>query len=134
MGYRERSIWGTLVTTLLFCGWILIRSRQHHTIGSILGAILALIVVQIVVAILVALSSRREPVDERDRIIEYKSFRVAYYVLGVFGFTWLGWEHVIGMSEVGHIPMAILFLAILGAAEIVRLSVQVVLYRTGVGL
>lgn len=134
MGYREKSIWGTLITTLGFCGWIVWHSRQNHTMKSIIGAVLSVIIIQIFVAIFVAVSSRREPVDERDRIIEYKSFRVAYYVLAVFGFTWLAWEHVIGMAGVAGVPMAALFLAILGVAEIVRLSVQLFFYRTGVGL
>ncbi len=134
MGYREKSIWGTLITTVLFCGWILWRSRQHHTIASIIGAIISLIIIQIIVAIILAVSSRREPVDERDRIIEYKSFRVAYYVLAAFGFTWLAAEHIVGMSSIADVPMAALFLAILGVAEVVRLSVQLFFYRTGVGL
>ena len=60
-----------------FLRLILVRSRHHHTIWSILGAIITVIVIQIIVSIIVALSSRREPIDERDRMIEYKSFRAA---------------------------------------------------------
>jgi hypothetical protein len=132
MTYREKMICGTLLSTLTFCIWILWRGGVGDSGWSMLGAVVVLALIHICYAIAVTLLSRREPIDERDKLIEYKSFKIAYMLLIGLGFTWLLYDKAFGVTSVANIPMTILFLAILGGVEVVRLGVQLTLYRVGV--
>jgi hypothetical protein len=129
MSYQEKTIWGTLVSTLIFMGWCLSLTHRTHAGRSLLGGIVVLILIQIAYAIAIALFSRGTQRDERDRLIEYKSYKTAYWALIVFGFIWLFKQQLLGVTELERIPTGILFLAVLGCAELVRLSLQLALYR-----
>ena len=80
LSYQEKSIWGSMIGTLLMCGY-------YFATGHLIFSVVMLIVVEIIYNIALAIRSVPEPKDERDRLIEAKAYRNAYLALvtGVVG-------------------------------------------------
>jgi len=76
MSYREKSIWGQLIATLIVYGNYFARSG-----GNLIGMIVVLVMIQIVAQIAIAILAKPEPKDERDRLIDARAYRVGYLLL-----------------------------------------------------
>jgi L-asparagine transporter-like permease len=81
MSYQEKLIWGQFLPTVLFYGYYFVGVLQGRQQGgglSLIGVVTGLAMIQVVFLILIAAIAKKEPRDERDRLIEYKAYKVAY--------------------------------------------------------
>ena len=84
MSFREKTAWISLISMAGIYGlyfWSLIRSGGGSRTGGLLGTVIALVVVQTVLTIAVAVfdpKNAQAPRDEREKLIELRSTRVAY--------------------------------------------------------
>src|SRR5271165_4514093 len=86
MSFREKTAWISLISMTAIYGmyfWSVIRSGRHAdaNVGGLLGTIVALVIVQVVLTTAVAIfdpKSASAPSDEREKLIELRSTRVAY--------------------------------------------------------
>jgi uncharacterized membrane protein len=96
------------------------------------GVLVGIAVIQVVFSILVAALAKKEPRDERDRLIEYKAYKVAYLsaICVVFFVLWLVFAG--GQIGVGREMVVTCALAVLVGVEMVRMGTILVLHRMGV--
>lgn len=131
--FKEKSLWGTLVSTVVIYAYYFWRALElgdgepGRVGGLFVGAVVALIVVQVVVTAALALHRRPEQTDERDRRIAQAGARNAYYVLmtGVWGALGVA-ALALGTFWFAH---AALLAVVLG--EVTRCASQLVYYRRG---
>lgn len=91
LSFQEKSLWVSLVSTVLIFGYYFVYSFQilldaneannAGIFGLFVGMLVVFIVIQIVLHIIITIFSRRQDSDERDRLIELKGTRIAYYAL-----------------------------------------------------
>jgi hypothetical protein len=137
MSFREKSAWISFVVILVAFGLyfltvgahLLHRDYPHHGFFALFVLlVIAVVVLEVVLHILVAIrspSDARAPVDERDRLINLKAARIAFYVLTAGALLSIGTMHL-GASAVfmGNCVFFAIWIA-----ELSRLGSQVVLYR-----
>jgi hypothetical protein len=118
LSYQEKSIWGSMIGTLLMCGY-------YFATGHLIFSVVMLIVVEIIYNIALAIRSVPEPKDERDRLIEAKAYRNAYLALvtGVVGNIFVPLTPVVAAQ--------IVFGALV-ASEVAKSVTQLYYYRKGV--
>jgi uncharacterized membrane protein len=121
LSYQEKSIWGSLIATLLVYGSYFAMGAK----GSLAATIVALVIIEIVVQGALGIANRPAPKDERDRLIASKAYRFAYSVL-VFGVLTIA-----VISEVMRPTVKMLFLALV-VADVVKSVSQLAYYRRGV--
>jgi divalent metal cation (Fe/Co/Zn/Cd) transporter len=151
MSFREKSAWICLLITLAVFGPYFVnvfaplrqgvlRLDLEHVLEAFVGMVFLQVVLSVVFHIALALHARNEPTDERDRAIEAKSIRVAYYVLvtgcfllgfGVFVLGVLSSVPVLASSLQAYLLMSQLLLFCLVLAETAQYVTQVVSYRRG---
>jgi hypothetical protein len=148
MSFREKSAWASLAVMLLvFVPYFirmfrLFRWREltaGSALGQFIGAVIFQVVLLVIVHIVIALRSRQESKDERDRAIESKAFRNAYFVLVSSGFVVIpcviGLEFGIDPSSLHRLlaPAFIsqLLLLCFVVAEAAKYLTQIVSYRRG---
>lgn len=142
MSFKEKSIWISLVTTILVFGYYFVRVLQmvsNEAVGNaeiavfFVSIIVLVIVIQIISHILLTIAHRPETEDERDQIIELKATRNAYYLLiaGVFASTG---TFIIGIFVLPvttfHVVHTMLIFFII--AEMVKHITELVHYRRGI--
>ncbi len=140
MATCERTAWISFISVALTCGVYLaivaseLAGGRHPPPVWIVGAVLALVVLQILLhGVAAARGAMRGdvdavvPPDERDRIIELKATRAAFYVLISGAFLAIGTVH---LGAHGTELSYAVFAAIV-VAELVRSGGQVLGYRRG---
>jgi len=148
MSLREKSAWACLITSVVvFVPYFVFVFRLFaqgqltggEALGAFIGAVIWHAILTAAVHIAIAVSTREERADERDALIESRSFKYAYVVLttSVFGAV----PSVIGLGiglDPGNasrfltavfLSQLILFCFIL--AEVVKYLTQAVCYRRG---
>ena len=133
MSFREKSSWIALLSMSGIYGLYFWSVYTHPGGGwrfGLLETIVALVVMQVVLSIGVAIFSPKDaqaPRDERDKLIELRSTRVAYAGLatGVVLACFFGAFH----PPIFFNTNSLLF--ILVTAEIMRCACQVIQYRRG---
>jgi hypothetical protein len=138
MSFREKSAWISFVCLLLFAlSWTThafgIEIFRRTNIGpmawffSMLGGLIAL---EIGLHVAIAIQSPHEartPKDERERLIDLRASRVAFYVLLVGAFASLGFGlHFPGANR---FMMGQLLMGFIIAALLARFGTQIALYR-----
>ena len=149
LSFQEKSIAGSLAITCLLFGWYfsqvfeVLMSDSSEAVASLplvlIGVVIAVVIVEIVYHTVIALASRPEEEDERDRLIEARATRIAYFVLATgciltIGHTLLGvyFEADIGRRIIINPVMTanyILMSFIL--SEITGFAMQLYYYRRG---
>jgi hypothetical protein len=119
LSYQEKSIWGSLIATLIVCGRYFATGYRAGPIGTVT----LLVVIQVVAQIAIALAAKPEPKDERDRLIETRGYRNGYLflVLGTIVCMNIGVRLTVGA-----------LLTALMSAEIGKSITQLFYYRRGV--
>ncbi len=137
MSFREKCAWISLLSMSGIYGlyfWSVLRSGRWSDgsrFGGLLATVVTLVIVQVVLTVAVAIFSPKEadaPIDERERLIEFRATRFAYAVLAgsvacacLFG---------------GFLPPVIFnanaLLFVLVVAEMMRSGCQIVQFRRGV--
>jgi hypothetical protein len=136
LSYREKSIWGSLITTLVVYGYyfagVFGRSRPTEINRAALAqlglAVVFIVAMEIVYHIVIAITSRVDPKDERDIQIEGKAYRNAYFLLVAGLFMLLGVIVLVGMTE--FLTVNLMLFSVV-AAELLKSLTQLFLYRRG---
>ncbi len=136
MSFREKSAWISMLSMAAIYGyyfWTVIHAGpgpHPGGFGGLLETILALAIVQVLLTIAVAIYSPKDakaPADERDKLIELRSMRVAYS--GLASSVALACFFAAFDPPIIFNTNALLF--ILVTAEILRSACQVIQYRRG---
>ncbi|HEX7530452.1 MAG TPA: hypothetical protein VF333_04855 [Pyrinomonadaceae bacterium] len=139
MSFREKGAWACLLTTVVvfvpyFAQIFRLFARDELKISLVITGFFIASIWQVLLHVVaqIVIRSKREPKDERDAIIESKSFRHAYWVFAFFGWAVI---MVPALTRTGSLlaPAFIsqlLFLCFV-LAEVTRYSTQVVCYRRG---
>ncbi|MGA8493059.1 MAG: hypothetical protein WB711_21730 [Terriglobales bacterium] len=136
LSYREKSIWGTLTATLVVYGYyfaIVFSGAQpsqvnRAALGRLISAVFVIVAIEVVYHIAIALTSKVEPKDERDFLIETKAYRNAYFLLVTDLFMLMG---TLVMIVLTPFLIANLMLLSVVVSEIVKYATQLFLYRRG---
>ena len=151
LSFQEKSIWGSLIITLLAFGYYFVTVLEMWSQGTagaadvtglIVGVIVAVVVVEIVYHILISIRPTPDPEDERDRLIEGKATRVAYFLLVCGALTAIGhgiathgtaegWRSSVDGALSPFITAHILLFSFV-LAEVVKFCTQLYYYRAGV--
>jgi hypothetical protein len=136
MSFREKSAWISFVLILIFAAlWLRnviqvefygMRQNPMHFFFAMLTALIA---AEIALHVAIALQSPREartPKDERERLIDFKASRIAFYVLMVGAWTSIGTLHLPNSSR---FLMAQFLMGSIIIAVLTRFATQIVLYR-----
>jgi hypothetical protein len=148
ISFHEKSAWISLgVILVVFIPYFLnvfrLFASRSLNAGAVMGLFIAAtiftIILQVVLHIACTIFSPPEVTDERDRAIELKSFRVAYGILAVSLFLWVGaivmlalpwkgfpneaWLGPVFLSQVGFLCFVL--------AEVGKYFTQAVCYRRG---
>lgn len=152
LSYQEKSAWGSLIITLLAFGYYFVAAVGMWREGSagagaltalIIAVVVAVVVAEIAYQILIALMPGSDLTDERDRLIEGKAIKVAYFLLAAGAIIAMG--HAIaswGAAESGwtssaegamspFVTIHILLFAFI-AAEVAKFCMQLYHFRAGV--
>ena len=138
MSFREKSAWISFVCLLIFGGlwmshWIRVdffRAPNTNPVLYVFAMMAALIVLEIGLHVAIAIQSPKEartPKDEREKLIDLRASRVAFYVLFIGALLSLGLGlHLPGASRflMGQLLMGSIITTLL-----VRFGTQIVLYR-----
>lgn len=135
MSFREKSAWISMLSMATIYGfyfWSVIAGRKPggFHFGGLLETIVALVVLQIVLTTAVAIFTPKEasaPRDERDKLIELRSMRVAYSGLA----TSVALACFFGAFDPPIVFNTNSLLFILVTAEILRSACQIIQYRRG---
>ena len=135
--FEEKSIWISLLTISLIFGYYFVRIFQMafqddinvaQSIVLLISVIVMVIIVEVVFHIIIALKDRPEALDERDRMIELKATRNAYFVL-VFG-IFLPMAGIAAQVRPFIVAHVIMFIFVL--SEITKFLTQLFYYRRGI--
>jgi hypothetical protein len=138
MSFREKSAWITFVLLLAFGIYFgdvavhMLDPTRPHANYLLLFVLLvvAIVVLEIITHAVIAFRSPREaqiPIDERERLIELRATRPAFYVLLVGAFLSVGTIHMGASTWV----LAHCVLIAIWMAELTRYGSQLYHYRRG---
>ena len=147
MSYQEKSTLGSLLAMLIiysfyFAGVVHHRgdaSYDGKSLARLMATVVALIVVEIVYHIILAIGWKAEPKDERDLLIEGKSYRNAYLLLSTGAALVLAYIIVVGLMQdaatgrallTPFVTVNLLLLAMVGGSAMKYLT-QIFYYRRG---
>ena len=145
MSFKEKSILGSLIITTGLFGYYFIVAFKVFMAGTsgaiedlpliLIAVVIAVVVVEIAYHALISVISRPESEDERDRLIDAKATRIAYFVLVAgclfaIGHTTLS---VYVDDAVASNPLSTANLVLLAfiLAEVVGFAAQLWFYRRG---
>jgi hypothetical protein len=134
MDLEEKVSWGAFLPWILGCGYYLTALLRWNNGGShwpLGGVLIGMLLVQVVYMIVVSAVSRKEPRDERTRLIEYKGYKVAYLAVEAVFSGWLLWLYLPQHWNEPHKELPLLLAVWLGV-EAIRMGTQLVLYRASV--
>jgi uncharacterized membrane protein len=136
MSFREKSAWISFLLTFIFGGlWLrnVVRVEfyglRQDPVKFVFVMLLAIILAEIGLHIALAIQSPREartPKDEREKLIDLKASRVAFYVLMVGAWTSVGTLHLPNSSR---FLMAQFLMGTIIITLLVRFATQIALYR-----
>jgi hypothetical protein len=130
MELQEKLIWGQFVPLAMGCVYYVFSTVSEAHGGKrwpLLGVMFALVLLQVIYIIVVAATSSKEPRDERNRLIEFKGYKVGYLTLMVIFCLWLG-AYVLDIQGIGRVTIPLL-VAVWFGAEAVRTGTQLAFYR-----
>src|SRR5580698_1912696 len=135
LSYQEKLVWGQFLPMVLLYGYYFFRVAQGRhgvAVGSLVGVLVWIAVIQVICSILVAALAQREPRDERDRLIEYKAFKLAYLsaICVVFFVMWMVFS--MGQAGIGREMVVSCALGVLVGVEMLRMGTILVLHRMSV--
>ena len=140
MSFREKSAWISLILLCAFGAiyfWNFVRILQNrpafNDIYLFFALVAALAIAEVVLHLAIAIRSPKEartPKDERERLIDLKATRAAFYVLMIGAFASIGTVHLRLRDRGDHtfVMMHCVFLSLV-VAEVVKFGTQIALYR-----
>ena len=135
MSYQEKLVWGQFLPMVLLYGYYFFRVAQGRhgvAVGSLVGVLVGIAVIQVICSILVAALAQRERRDERDRLIEYKAFKLAYLSAICAVFFVMRMVFSMGQAGIGREMVVSCALGVLVGVEMLRMGTILVLHRVSV--
>jgi drug/metabolite transporter (DMT)-like permease len=145
MPYREKIAWISLVTMLVVFGGFYagvvsgqIESEGFVSLIGLMLAVLAAFLLQAGLTFAAALASRDDPTspqDERERLIELKAARIAFYVLiaAILAGTFVALHAPeLGLRPFSRPQIGLTMVAAIVLADLVKSAAQIVYFRRGV--
>jgi len=151
MSFREKSIWISLISTLLIFGNYFLNvislgglpeeAAKAAALGLSLRAIFLIVIVEIIFQGMLAVSNRKAAelgADERDKLFAYKGNNFGYTVLAIGVFISLGGSvlleinpEFIAQSNLLKVPLLTAHILLLSLifSEVVRFSAQLYYHR-----
>ena len=151
MSFREKSIWISLISTLLIFGNYFLNvislgglpeeAAKAAALGLSLRAIFLIVIVEIIFQGMLAVSNRKAAdlgADERDKLFAYKGNNFGYTVLAIGVFISLGGSvlleinpEFIAQSNLLKVPLLTAHILLLSFifSEVVRFSAQLYYHR-----
>jgi heme/copper-type cytochrome/quinol oxidase subunit 2 len=141
MAYREKSAWISLLIMLAVYGYTTISllaaqapdaDKRSEMLGVIIGATIIVVVLEIVMQSIAAARQPKEaqaPADEREKLIELKSTRIAFVVL-MTGALFAVFAYYAGYD--GFVVSSTAFGAVV-IAQILKFASEIAYFRFGVG-
>jgi hypothetical protein len=137
MSFREKSAWISLSCVLIFSAIWLAHFVRIEFFGALnldqalwfFATVGALITLEIGLHVAIAIQSPREartPKDERERLIDMKASRVAFYVLLAGTFASIGTLHIRGANRY---TMAQSLMGSILLTLVTRFAIQIALHR-----
>ena len=133
MSFREKSAWISFVCLLVFgASWLTHAfgiAAHDNPMRWFFGMLAGLIALEVGLHVAIAIQSPRDartPKDERERLIDIKASRVAFYVLLVGAFASVGTIHLPGSNK---FMMAQNLMGAIITALLARFGTQIALYR-----
>ena len=140
MSFREKSAWISAVSLAVLGGIYFLnflRTLQGQSAVSdvelFFALVIALVAIEVVLHLAIAIRSpkdARTPRDERERLIDLKATRIAFFVLLAGAFAAIGTVHL-RLSDPGDhlfVMMHCVLFSIV-VAEVVKFGSQIALYR-----
>jgi hypothetical protein len=135
LSYREKTLYASLAVELVVYGPYFFLHRQN-SVNKVAGMIVTIIVLQIIVQTVIAIVTRNRMTDERDRLIELRGYRAAYFTLASLMVLGLGmlWFH----AAIGRLPLdngmlglhfLNVFFGMLVISDITKTATELVAYR-----
>lgn len=136
LSYREKSIFGSLAAILVGYGYyfanVFTAVQPWHfnsrSVVRLMAAVFLIVVIDVVYQIIVAATSGPERKDERDTLIESRSYRNAYVLLAAAIFTLMAMIVIFNLPPYLIVNYALLSVV---AAEVVKFLTQLFHYRVG---
>jgi Na+/H+ antiporter NhaB len=143
MSFREKAAWVTFLAVLISFGFyfVSVGTALHAnadagawlpvSVPALITLVVVVILVEVVAQVVIAARSPTEargPLDERERVIELKATRPAFFVLMVG--VWLALGAALLTEHVGLLVQVILFAVWI--AELTRFGTQLYYYRQGI--
>src|SRR5262245_47413661 len=134
MSFREKSAWISFICLLIFTGfWIAhflrIEPLGHNEFAWFLATVAALVALEVGLHVAISIQSpgdAKTPKDERERLIDMKASRIAFYVLLVGTFVSIATLHIPGTTR---FTMVHCLLGSILFALLTRFATQIVLHR-----
>jgi hypothetical protein len=136
MSFREKSAWITLITVLVvfgayFAALLTGHVRGFHSLFLLLACAIGLLLLQVglnLIAILTTPKDGRAPKDEREALIQWRSYTLGYYVLMVLVLV-----GAFVPIHFGHSPLEMANFALFAvvAATLAVAVAQIVMFRRG---
>lgn len=141
MSFREKTAWVTLIAIVIvsLMYWFHVPSLLephpgHWVLHAMLASVAAYVLIELVAWIVLRVrypQDARTPKDERERLIELKALRIAYYVfvVGALGSIFV----TLHAAHVGASPVAVgmvVFMAFV-ISQIVKYAARIVYFRRG---
>jgi small-conductance mechanosensitive channel len=139
MSFREKTAWVTLcaivAVSLLYVFHLptpFVPNPTLHVVHAMGASVLAYLAIEIIAWLVLRWRyprDAREPKDEREKLIDLKAIRIAYYVLAAASLT--GIFITLHVANAGDVAMGMaVFLAFL-LSQVVKHAVRIAYYRRG---
>jgi hypothetical protein len=140
MSFREKTAWVTLcaliAVTLLYWFHVPNFIEPRHSmwvLHAMLASVLTYAVIELVAWLVLRFRNpqdARTPKDERERLIDLKAIRIAYYVLAAGSLIGMFVTlHLAGAGEIG-VAMAVFMAFVL--SQLVKHAARIFFYRRGI--
>lgn len=139
MSFREKSAWITLIAILLVSAFYIThvpnvlepepRLWELHVVGITFAAFIVIDVIAHIILYVRFWKDARTPKDERERLIDLKATRLAWYVFVVGTLLAIVTTPHHGASGFGVMIFVLFAFAL---AEIVNYTARIIFYRRGV--
>ena len=139
MSFREKTAWVTLtaIILVLLMYWFHVptlveRHPGHWTLMSMFVSLLAYLLIELIAWIVLRLRFPRDaraPRDERERLIDLKALRIAYYVLATGALTGIFVTIHLVRDATAAVPMVVTLSFVL--SQLVKHAARIVYYRRG---
>jgi hypothetical protein len=139
MSFREKTAWVTMIAiiavSLMYWFHMPVPFEPHptlHVVHAVGASVVAYLLIEVIAWLVLRWRyprDAREPVDEREKLIDLKAIRVAYYVFAVAAFA--GMFITLHLAAAGPVAIAMTTLMAFLLSQVVKHAVRIICFRRG---